>query len=104
MPTATRRTCRTRGIGRTIRGLYKSKPNLVRPTQSAARRPFQNHRSPRSLGGFAGGRDRRRSGDLPLFRRSLCLLSYPTRWRGDPKASPTQTPSPRRGCGGPDEI
>ena len=36
MPTATRRTCRTRGIGRTIRGLYKSKPNLVRPTQSAA--------------------------------------------------------------------
>ena len=26
-----------------------------------------------------GGRDRRRSGDLPLFRRSLCQLSYPTR-------------------------
>ena len=24
------------------------------------------------------GRDRRRSGDLPLFRRSLCQLSYPT--------------------------
>lgn len=24
------------------------------------------------------GRDRRRSGDLPLFRRSLCRLSYPT--------------------------
>jgi hypothetical protein len=26
----------------------------------------------------ACGRDRRRSGDLPLFRRSLCRLSYPT--------------------------
>ena len=25
-----------------------------------------------------GGRDRRRSGDLPLFRRTLCQLSYPT--------------------------
>src|SRR3954467_6084772 len=25
-----------------------------------------------------GGRDRRRSGDLPLFRRTLCRLSYPT--------------------------
>ena len=25
-----------------------------------------------------GGRDRRRSGDLPLFRRLLCQLSYPT--------------------------
>ena len=24
------------------------------------------------------GRDRRRSGDLPLFRRPLCQLSYPT--------------------------
>jgi hypothetical protein len=24
------------------------------------------------------GRDRRRSGDLPLFRRTLCQLSYPT--------------------------
>src|ERR1700742_2316168 len=29
------------------------------------------------------GRDRRRSGDLPLFRRSLCLLSYPTELRRD---------------------
>ena len=28
--------------------------------------------------GFRSGRDRRRSGDLPLFRRSLCQLSYPT--------------------------
>ena len=25
-----------------------------------------------------GGRDRRRSGDLTLFRRALYLLSYPT--------------------------
>ena len=36
MPTATRQTFRTRGIGRTNRGLYKSKPNLVRSAQSAA--------------------------------------------------------------------
>jgi hypothetical protein len=27
---------------------------------------------------FWGGRDRRRSGDLALFRRALCRLSYPT--------------------------
>src|ERR1700712_1114857 len=27
---------------------------------------------------FSGGRDRRRSGDLALFRRALCQLSYPT--------------------------
>ena len=27
-----------------------------------------------------GGQARRRSGDLPLFRRSLCQLSYPTSW------------------------
>ena len=27
---------------------------------------------------FLGGRDRRRSGDLALFRRALCQLSYPT--------------------------
>ena len=28
--------------------------------------------------GRCGGRDRRRSGDLALFRRALCQLSYPT--------------------------
>ncbi len=28
--------------------------------------------------GSCGGRDRRRSGDLALFRRALCQLSYPT--------------------------
>ena len=28
--------------------------------------------------GSSGGRDRRRSGDLALFRRALCQLSYPT--------------------------
>ena len=28
--------------------------------------------------GFRSGRDRRRSGDLALFRRALCQLSYPT--------------------------
>jgi hypothetical protein len=27
---------------------------------------------------FSSGRDRRRSGDLTLFRRALYLLSYPT--------------------------
>ena len=39
-------------------------PNWTRPTPSDL--------------GLAGGRDRRRSGDLPLFRRTLCRLSYPT--------------------------
>jgi hypothetical protein len=29
---------------------------------------------------FSGGRDRRRSGDLTLFRRALYQLSYPTGW------------------------
>src|SRR5690606_4588120 len=33
------------------------------------------------------GRDRRRSGDLPLFRRSLCQLSYPTVLR-PPRSDP----------------
>ena len=28
--------------------------------------------------GRFGGRNRRRSGDLALFRRALCQLSYPT--------------------------
>jgi hypothetical protein len=28
--------------------------------------------------GSCGGRDRRRSGDLALFRRALYQLSYPT--------------------------
>ncbi len=36
----------------------------------------------------SGGRDRRRSGDLPLFRRTLCRLSYPTKL-GEPPAVPT---------------
>src|SRR3954470_21385427 len=33
---------------------------------------------PRAARLLSGGRNRRRSGDLPLFRRSLCQLSYPT--------------------------
>src|SRR5262249_49153435 len=37
---------------------------------------------------FPSGRDRRRSGDLPLFRRTLCRLSYPTKV-GEPPAVPT---------------
>jgi hypothetical protein len=49
----------------------------VRAGQGAARRrgfcPAQ-----RSGQGKLGGRDRRRSGDLALFRRALCQLSYPT--------------------------
>ena len=38
--------------------------------------------------GTSGGRDRRRSGDLALFRRALCQLSYPT-WRPKAQAVPT---------------
>jgi hypothetical protein len=41
--------------------------------------------------GSSGGRDRRRSGDLALFRRALCQLSYPTS-------------AARRRHGGPDGI
>ena len=41
------------------------------PGHEASRRP-PRHRMAR------GGRDRRRSGDLPLFRRTLCRLSYST--------------------------
>ncbi len=36
-----------------------------------------SRRTPSDLGS-CGGRDRRRSGDLALFRRALCQLSYPT--------------------------
>ena len=40
---------------------------------------------------FLGGRDRRRSGDLALFRRALCQLSYPT-----VRASPCSADEPWR--------
>lgn len=43
-------------------------------TPRARTRPAPGHWP----GGFGGGRDRRRSGDLPLFRRTLYQLSYPT--------------------------
>ena len=52
--------------------------------------------------GFLSGRDRRRSGDLPLFRRTLCQLSYPTGRRA--RAQPFG-PGPANDPGsGPDEI
>ena len=44
---------------------------------------------PRSLSltwGHFGGRDRRRSGDLTLFRRALYQLSYPTEIFRPPKS------------------
>jgi len=41
-------------------------------------------RTPHDLD-FFGGRDRRRSGDLALFRRALYQLSYPTLATGRPK-------------------
>ena len=40
-------------------------------------RPPDSKKGPVS-GAFLRGRDRRRSGDLALFRRALCQLSYPT--------------------------
>ena len=44
--------------------------------RGGARSPLAGRLTPpASLG---GGRDRRRSGDLALFRRALCQLSYPT--------------------------
>jgi hypothetical protein len=40
------------------------------------RAPRENDRRKR-ISGHVRGRDRRRSGDLTLFRRALCQLSYP---------------------------
>ena len=40
--------------------------------------------APGEPGPSKSGRDRRRSGDLPLFRRSLCQLSYPTVSQAEP--------------------
>jgi hypothetical protein len=48
-------------------------------------------RKPALIRSNSGGRDRRRSGDLPLFRRTLCQLSYST-----------VQPTPKGGCSGPD--
>src|SRR5207253_6495668 len=36
----------------------------------------------RRISGYVRGRDRRRSGDLTLFRRALCQLSYPALFTG----------------------
>ena len=49
-----------------------------------------------------GGRDRRRSGDLALFRRALCQLSYPTADDGLSVAEqgPRVVPTARRGPDG----
>jgi hypothetical protein len=50
---------------------------------------LQGAERPDDLGvGLLGGRDRRRSGDLALFRRALCQLSYPT--ADDRLASPNR--------------
>ena len=48
----------------------------VRGTESGMEKPRPRD-TPADLG-FLGGRDRRRSGDLALFRRALYQLSYPT--------------------------
>ena len=49
-------------------------------THVAQRRDFESYLFPEatSEGTFFSGRDRRRSGDLTLFRRALYQLSYPT--------------------------
>ena len=46
------------------------------PVRRGARTP--GHRRVTGPPACLGGRDRRRSGDLALFRRALCQLSYPT--------------------------
>ena len=67
------------------------RPDPARPPRAQKQRnPCLSRAPPAS----SGGRDRRRSGDLPLFRRSLCQLSYPTTcwlhaWRREGVAVPT---------------
>ncbi len=51
---------------------------------------------------WSGGRDRRRSGDLALFRRALCQLSYPTSVPSSAGASEGRRANPD--LSGPDEI
>jgi hypothetical protein len=56
-------------------GPVKNSGHVVGTTTSGLTRQALLHRSDL---GLLGGRDRRRSGDLALFRRALCQLSYPT--------------------------
>ncbi len=45
---------------------------------------------------FVRGRDRRRSGDLALFRRALCQLSYPAVFVGPPRGAAVRPASRSR--------
>ena len=84
----TRRYCRCFDLarGNPLRTVGCESRHLVVPRCAAAaliraprRRRVANVKDPgRGPGSSSCGRDRRRSGDLPLFRRSLCQLSYPT--------------------------
>ncbi len=97
LPLLPRQTVRGLGARRPGRSRRRRSPPHPRRDQGARRRPDRLLGSPLeeralrcrgSLGrrctasvadlAFSGGRDRRRSGDLPLFRRTLCRLSYPT--------------------------
>src|SRR5690606_37069535 len=71
-------------------GGHASPPSSPPPWPGARRRPDTGDPGPARGAGpkrtmtsrrlaIGGGRDRRRSGDLPLFRRTLCQLSYPTK-------------------------
>ena len=83
---AIRRGCRTCSHPRSV----SPDPRRSAPSPRAARSPpapqppfcvrIGRHRDlfARGTPGGGGGRDRRRSGDLALFRRALCQLSYPT--------------------------
>ena len=51
---------------------------VARPAGSLSSARLRKAKKPPLSRGSSSGRDRRRSGDLPLFRRSLCQLSYPT--------------------------
>ena len=90
----------TPGTGRRATTWWTTTPTCRRsPSDAGARTPPEPARTPRlpaacgsevpetagtpAGAGVPGGRDRRRSGDLPLFRRSLCQLSYPTGLRDD---------------------
>ncbi len=70
-------------VSRASRWVWNPWTKAVRTNSGQVRQDCsRKRRSPRriirSTRGFAGGRDRRRSGDPTLFRRVLCQLSYST--------------------------
>ena len=62
------------GHTRAHRAVWARDPVSHALTMPTTKKPWPQHRCDQ---GSSGGRDRRRSGDLALFRRALCRLSYP---------------------------